>query len=73
MHDAKLKIVTDVLELVTAKKMPHNDDPIMYLKWVVAGIRFKGIQLKNSTTLAQSSCARFGIPYTSVLLSLCNP
>ena len=73
MHGAKVKILTDVLELVTAKKMPHNDDPITYLKWVVAGIRFKGIQLKNSITLVQSSCARFGIPYTSVLLSLCNP
>jgi len=32
-----------------------------------------GIKLKNSITLAQSFCARFGIPYTSVLLSLCKP
>jgi hypothetical protein len=59
--------VTDVLELVMAKKMPHNDDPNVYLKWVMAGIRFKGIQLKNSITLVQSFCARFGTPYTSVL------
>lgn len=55
------------------KKMPHNDDPIVYLKWVVTGFRFMGIKLKNSITLVQSFCARFGVPYTSVLLSLFNP
>lgn len=31
--------VTDVLELVTAKNRPQNDDPIVYLKRVVTGIR----------------------------------
>jgi len=61
------------LELVTAKKRPQSADPIVHLKWVVTGIRFMGIKLKNSITLAQSFCARFGTSYTSVLLSLCNP
>jgi len=53
--------------------MPHNDDPIVYLKWVFTWIRFMGIELKNSITLVHSFCARYGTPYTSVLLSLCNP
>jgi hypothetical protein len=58
--------VTDVL----TAKMPHNDDPTVYLKWVVTRIRFMGIKLKKSVTLVQNFCARFCIKYTSVLLSL---